>query len=211
MDRGKYYDQPHDTYGAHGGSDDSENYANSNDFVDEDPDLDSEAINDFTSQELDKRIQQMKAKIQDLQEDEIDFPRSSEKSKPISNKKDYKVKDNDRDRYQSPKDFGRNKAKQRDFDEDSMENYDNHDNYDEKERLKDKIEDIKKAIQQYNSDNDDEKAEESKIGKYYEEDEEEYQYQSKPKKPKYSKRSPPRKQWKDTDQEDNVMQGMLRC
>lgn len=46
-------------------SDGSDNY--------DDNELDSDAINDFTSQELDKRIKQMKAKIKDLQENEMKF------------------------------------------------------------------------------------------------------------------------------------------
>lgn len=61
MDRPQYSDSE-DNINA---SDGSDNY--------DDNELDSDAINDFTSQELDKRIKQMKAKIKDLQENEMKF------------------------------------------------------------------------------------------------------------------------------------------
>lgn len=203
MSRQGYYD---DEYQGH--SENSQEYDHSPEY--EDPEIDSDALNDLSSQELDQRIQQMKAKIKDLQEDEFDFQRSNEKPKPISGKKDYHPPKDHSDMYKSPQDYKQKEQPQkREFDEDSMDNYANDNLDDEKERLKDKIEDIKKAIQQYNSDDQEDKPEESKIGKYYEEDEDDeaYQYSTKPKKTKFSKRSPPRKQWKDTDQEDNDKHG----
>jgi len=213
MNRKDFYAQDDDGYAGNNGSDDSENYPNSADYDDDnhDPNIDSDAINDFTSQELDKRIQQMKAKIKDLQEDELDYQRSSEKPVHSGNKKDYTPNEEDSEAYYSPEDFAKQgKSQNRELDQDSMENSDIEDDdvNNEKERLKDKIENIKKAIQQYNSDDNDEKLEDSKIsGRYYEEDDNyqayDYSQQQKPHK-KQLKSTPPRKKWNDTEQEDNL-------
>lgn len=215
MSRRDYYEGDEgddDGYRPHeGNSDDSENYNNSADYGYEDPELDSEAINDFTSQELDKRIQQMKAKIKDLQEEDMEFNDSPQhKEREVSGRKDYKLKEDDSEEYESPKRYkGKETPQKLAYDQDDSEDqYANESRHTEKERLKNKIEDIKKAIQQYNSEEDD-KPEDSKVGRYYEEDEEDYQYNTKPKQPTYAKRDVPRKQWKDTDQEEDARSGKL--
>ena len=139
-------------------------------------DLDSDAINDFSSQELDQRIQQMKAKIKDLQEDDEDYKEQQE----IKHKQVY------------------------DYNSEEHSDQD-----DEKELLKDKIENIKKAIQQYNSDNEDLNPPETNIQRYYKEDDQDDQeylrYQQRKGKP--AKKSPVRKQWKDSDLEDDEPEG----
>ena len=90
MSKREYYEGAYpddDGYNAHAEqSDDS--YPPSSGYPEDDNDLDSDAINDFTSQELDKRIKQMKEKIKDLQDDDIEFNGSSEKKKQ-SGRKDY--------------------------------------------------------------------------------------------------------------------------
>lgn len=93
MKQRDYYegdDQDDDGYNANAEHSD-ESYPQSSGYPDDDNDLDSDAINDFTSQELDKRIQQMKEKIKDLQDDDLEFHPSSEKKKQ-SGRKDYKIK-----------------------------------------------------------------------------------------------------------------------
>ena len=80
MNNRDYYegeDQDDDGYNANEEHSD-ESYPQSSGYPD-DNELDSDAINDFTSQELDKRIQQMKEKIKDLQEDDLEFHPSTEK------------------------------------------------------------------------------------------------------------------------------------
>jgi hypothetical protein len=206
MDHKEFYahddDEGYD--GQHGSDDDSENYPPSADFEDDYNDLDSDAINDFTSQELDKRIKMMKAKIKDLQEDELEYKRSPEKKNHSSSKKDYVPRDEESDPYETPKEYSKKEnVQKRQFDEDSMDDFENDDIQDEKERLKDKIEDIKKAIQQYDFEEINNRPEESKIGRYYDEDDRQldYEFNNKPKKEDFSKKTPPRKQWKDNEKE----------
>lgn len=85
--------------------------------------IDSEGINDLTSQELDKRINQMKAKIKDLQENEMKFGIDSQNLINSNEKKDYQG-DDDSEAYHSPKDYKIKKNSDvKDYDEDSDNQY----------------------------------------------------------------------------------------